>query len=72
MNTMSYSQTVRQKAIFEKIIDMKNQISIFSPREDNQGNMYFCSHSGEVYLFSDGGIHEPHFTSGGQPNSKFI
>jgi len=70
MNTVSFSQVVRQKAIYEKIIDMKSQINIFSPREDSQGNMYFCSHSGEVYTFSDGGIHEPFFNTGGQPSSK--
>ncbi len=71
MNTMTYTQTVRQKAKYEKLIDLKSKICVYCPREDNNGEMYFCSHSGDIYKFKDDGQFESSIASIGQPNSNF-
>ena len=73
MNTMTYNPTVvRQNAIYEKIIDLKNQINIFSPAEDSAGGLYFCTHSGEINSFNDSGFYEGVFVTGGQPNCNIL
>lgn len=69
MNMMN-ANIVRQKASIEKVCEIRTPVSLYSPREDSQGNMYVCSHAGEILKFSDNGDIQVFLTIGGQPNCK--
>lgn len=65
MNT--YGHIIRQKAIYEKVCDFKANGIICNPREDFNGVMYVVSHTGEIFIFSEGSS-EQIYTMSGQPN----
>ena len=67
----SIANPIRQKANYEKICEIKSQVNLFSPREDNNGNMFVASHAGEILSFNEGGVIEPFIPINGQPNSIF-
>jgi hypothetical protein len=72
MNTYSNGSIIRQKVVLEKVCELNIPISLYSPREDNNGNMFVCSHAGEILRFTDEGDIQVYLTIGGQPNCNFI
>jgi hypothetical protein len=72
MNTYSSGNIIRQKVIVEKFCQCSTPISLYSPREDSKGNMYVCSHAGEILKFTDEGDIDVYLTIGGQPNCNKI
>ena len=71
MNAIN-SNIIRQKANIETVCELRTTVSLFSPREDSQGNMYVCSHAGEILRFNDNGEVQVFLTIGGQPNCKIL
>lgn len=68
MNTLT-SSIIRQKAIIEVVCEEKNvPMSLYGIREDNNGNMYVCSHAGEILRVGEDGTLQVFLTIGGQPN----
>lgn len=59
---------IRQKAYVETVCEMRSTVSLYAPREDSQGNMYACSHAGEILRFNDNGEFQVFLTIGGQPS----
>lgn len=71
MNTMT-NNIVRQKAVVDKVCELQTPVSLYGPREDGHGNMYVCSHAGEILRFTDDGDVQVFLTIGGQPNCTFF
>jgi len=68
MNSYSNGGIFRKKVAIEKVCELNIPISLHSPREDNNGNMFVCSHAGEILRFTDEGDIQVYLTIGGQPN----
>ena len=68
MNTISGGTFIKTKPKVEIVFEMETPVVLCNPREDNEGNMYVCSHAGEILKFSDDGEVSTFFTLGGMPN----
>ena len=53
---------VRHKPNYEKLCEFKTDGSLHLLREDNNGNLYVASKSGEIYQFNHEGMSEPILT----------
>lgn len=66
MNNYS-SNILKLKINAEKIVEFDTSMTLYSPREDKEGNYYVCSHTGEIIKFDDNGSFNIFLTIGGQP-----
>lgn len=62
------NSVVRHKAVIDKTWLIKNPVNLFSPREDNEGQLFVASHTGELLKINENGTYESAVTLDGQPN----
>jgi hypothetical protein len=53
---------VRHKPNSEKLCEFKTEGSLHNPREDNNGNLYVTSQTGEIFQFNHEGMSDPIYT----------
>jgi hypothetical protein len=71
MNT-TFNGVIKHKATPERVCGFDMSIYLCGIKEDNLGNMYVCSHAGEIIQFKDNGESQVSSTIKGQPNSKIF
>lgn len=50
---------VRHKPNAEKLCEFKTDGTLHNPREDNNGNLYVTSETGEIFQFNHEGMSDP-------------
>jgi hypothetical protein len=68
MNT-TFNGVIKHKAHPERVCGFDVSIYLCGIKEDNLGNMYVCSHAGEIIQFKDNGEYQVSSTIKGQPNN---
>lgn len=63
---------VRMQAKYDVICEMNYSVNLYSPREDNNGDMFVASHAGELLNFTEDGKFQTAEIFMGQLNSKFF
>ncbi len=67
MNTLGTGSIVKYRATVEQVVKIEGPVSLYNPRECN-GNLYVCSHAGEIIKFTESGEYQVYVIWGGQPS----